>query len=121
MSFPHECPACYRGDHDRHNRGHGLTPGLIGGTYCPCTGECATEQRPNPLDQLLAAPGGDPLESADLLVLDPADPELVERIAWLFWLKLQDYMPGLTAEDWQEITERMRPEIADALAGGDPS
>jgi hypothetical protein len=63
----------------------------------------------------------DCFESAGLLVLDPADPELVERIAWLFWLKLQDYMPGLTAEDWQEITERMRPEIADALAGGDPS
>lgn len=41
----------------------------------------------------------------------PAPDSRVDRIAWLFWLKLQDYMPGLVAEDWEQITERMRPEI----------
>lgn len=41
MSRPADCPSCAMGSHDRHDRAHGLRPGLIGGTYCDCTGDCA--------------------------------------------------------------------------------
>lgn len=41
MSLPSLCFPCSVGDHDKHNRDHGIRPGLIGGTYCPCEGNCA--------------------------------------------------------------------------------
>lgn len=44
---------------------------------------------------------------------------LVDQIVWLFWLKLQDYIPGMDHDDWQQVTERMRPEIVAVLAAGD--
>ena len=41
MSISVDCSGCMRGEHDRHNRYHGTRPGLIGGAYCGCKGDCA--------------------------------------------------------------------------------
>lgn len=41
MSRAQECGGCMSGNHDQHDRDHGLRVGVIGGTYCDCTGDCA--------------------------------------------------------------------------------
>lgn len=41
MSRALDCPACMTGDHEGHNRDWNIKPGLIGGEYCDCTGDCA--------------------------------------------------------------------------------
>jgi len=41
MSVHVDRPACTSGDHDRHNPEWGIRPGLIGGQYCACSGDCA--------------------------------------------------------------------------------
>lgn len=62
MSLARDCSACVTGAHTRHNASEGLTEGLIGGTYCDCTGDCAerrqAEQKEfekSPLGQMLTA------------------------------------------------------------------
>ena len=40
MSVQSDCPSCANGVHDNHDVDHGITPGLIGGTYCGCIGDC---------------------------------------------------------------------------------
>lgn len=40
MSIAVDCGGCTAGNHDHHNRNHGIVDGLIGGTYCACTGDC---------------------------------------------------------------------------------
>lgn len=39
MSFPSLCAACELGDHEQHLHGT-VRKGLIGGSYCPCEGDC---------------------------------------------------------------------------------
>lgn len=46
MSYPSLCVGCAMGDHARHVRAHGIRPGLIGGTYCPCAGDCKAPDWP---------------------------------------------------------------------------
>lgn len=41
MALSHDCIGCQDGDHTRHNPLEGAIPHLIGGTVCPCTGDCA--------------------------------------------------------------------------------
>lgn len=41
MSYPVDCPGCTMGKHERHNPSHGTIPGVIGGTWCDCPGDCA--------------------------------------------------------------------------------
>jgi hypothetical protein len=41
MSYPRDCSGCAVGAHHRHNPDEGVMPGLIGGFYCNCTGDCA--------------------------------------------------------------------------------
>jgi hypothetical protein len=41
MARADDCGPCRWGNHDQHDRDHGILPGLIGGTYCACTGDCA--------------------------------------------------------------------------------
>lgn len=41
MSLEMDCSSCMRGKHEQHNRSEGLRPGLLGGTYCGCSGDCA--------------------------------------------------------------------------------
>lgn len=41
MSVAAPCGSCLMGDHSRHDRDHGIREGLIGGSYCACTGDCA--------------------------------------------------------------------------------
>lgn len=41
MSFPADCLSCVAGKHEGHNSKEGTRPGLIGGTVCNCTGDCA--------------------------------------------------------------------------------
>lgn len=40
MSLASDCPGCCVGDHDKHDADYGIVPGLIGGTYCDCKGDC---------------------------------------------------------------------------------
>lgn len=40
MSYPVDCLGCTTGKHERHDPAHGITPGLIGGTSCDCSGDC---------------------------------------------------------------------------------
>ena len=47
------------GNHAQHDQDHGIIPGVIGGTYCPCKGECEEKDRPNPLDRYVAVPRTD--------------------------------------------------------------
>lgn len=41
MSIASDCGPCLNGDHAHHDRDHGIREGVIGGTYCACTGDCA--------------------------------------------------------------------------------
>lgn len=41
MSRAADCGSCLSGDHSGHVRDWNITPGLIGGEYCACTGDCA--------------------------------------------------------------------------------
>lgn len=41
MSIHRDCGGCMAGDHERHDGRHSGPSGLIGGTYCGCTGDCA--------------------------------------------------------------------------------
>ena len=43
MSVASRCGSCLMGDHDGHVYEFGLIPGLIGGAYCACGGDCASE------------------------------------------------------------------------------
>lgn len=43
MSIQMLCNGCALGDHTKHDPAHGLRPGLIGGSYCACTGDCAAK------------------------------------------------------------------------------
>jgi hypothetical protein len=43
MSILRPCPACFTGDHERHDRDHGIRSGLIGGAFCACSGECTQD------------------------------------------------------------------------------
>jgi hypothetical protein len=52
MSYPYPCAACSNGNHERHNPSEGTKPGLIGGTTCPCRGNCAEWTR-NPIQDLI--------------------------------------------------------------------
>jgi hypothetical protein len=36
-----DCPGCQWGEHEKHDPKHGVIPGLIGGTVCACSGDCA--------------------------------------------------------------------------------
>ena len=45
MSVPADCPGCFDGHHERHDPDHGIRPGLLGGTRCGCTGDCADRSR----------------------------------------------------------------------------
>lgn len=40
MSVQGDCGGCMAGDHTQHDTNWGITPGLIGGTYCGCPGDC---------------------------------------------------------------------------------
>lgn len=40
MSIRVDCPACMSGNHEGHVQDWGLRPGLIGGSYCGCRGDC---------------------------------------------------------------------------------
>lgn len=40
MSARLACAGCVLGNHDEHDPSWGLRPGLIGGWYCACTGDC---------------------------------------------------------------------------------
>lgn len=42
MAVASDCGPCAWGNHTHHDRDHGTIPGLLGGTYCACTGDCAT-------------------------------------------------------------------------------
>lgn len=43
MSLSQQCPACIEGDHSGHESNfNGHQPGLIGGVYCDCKGDCTT-------------------------------------------------------------------------------
>lgn len=42
MSYTSDCPGCFAGHHERHDPNHGVRPGLIGGTQCRCSGDCAS-------------------------------------------------------------------------------
>lgn len=41
MSIAADCYACAAGNHTRHDRDWNLRPGLIGGAFCDCPGDCA--------------------------------------------------------------------------------
>ena len=55
-----------------------------------------------------------------LVVLDLADEELVERVAHEFWLPLQDYMPGMDKDGWDNLIARIGPKIISALSAATP-
>ena len=40
MAIAKDCTACWNGNHEEHDANHGIKPGVIGGTYCDCKGEC---------------------------------------------------------------------------------
>lgn len=46
MSIASTCPACMAGNHEGHDRAFGLKPGLIGGEYCACSGDCPPPMPP---------------------------------------------------------------------------
>jgi hypothetical protein len=52
VSYPSLCGGCFSGNHSDHDRDHGIQPGLIGGTYCPCEGDCG-EASDNRVTRLL--------------------------------------------------------------------
>ncbi len=41
MSIAADCPSCMTGNHGGHVRDWNIIQGIIGGSYCPCTGDCA--------------------------------------------------------------------------------
>jgi hypothetical protein len=41
MSRAALCGGCLMGDHKRHERDRNIHPGVIGGEYCDCPGDCA--------------------------------------------------------------------------------
>jgi hypothetical protein len=43
MAVITDCPPCFWGNHEHHSRDHGTgtRPGVIGGAYCACKGDCA--------------------------------------------------------------------------------
>lgn len=45
MSLANDCTPCAVGNHAQHERDHGIKPGVIGGTYCACSGDCADRAR----------------------------------------------------------------------------
>lgn len=61
MSRASECNACIWGNHAEHVRDWNITPGVIGGEYCPCLGECETtpEAERAAAERLLRAIFGD--------------------------------------------------------------
>jgi hypothetical protein len=36
----------------------------------------------------------------------------VEAVAEVFWLKLQDYMPGCDRETWEQLVDSMAPDLS---------
>lgn len=63
MSYPSLCTACYLGDHDKHDGKHRGLPGLIGGTYCPCPGDCKPPPLACPLCRQIVGHAGTCLEN----------------------------------------------------------
>lgn len=55
MALISDCPACLVGYHGDHDPTYGCKPGLIGGMYCACTGDCLPRftARVAELDRLL--------------------------------------------------------------------
>lgn len=39
----------------------------------------------------------------------------IEAVGDVFWLKLQDYLPGLDRDDWERLVDSLAPDIAKAL------
>jgi len=73
MSIASNCGSCMAGDHTRHDRDHGIREGVIGGTYCDCSGDCAerAEARGEELRALLTAPEAtDPTPDEPVVHLD---------------------------------------------------
>lgn len=67
MSLQADCPSCVTGDHDGHDANWGITPGLIGGSYCGCEGDCAERVKAREedfqkwFDEYTSMPSGGPL------------------------------------------------------------
>lgn len=53
MSFPLFCGPCVRGDHAHHVPHEGGQGLLIGGTDCPCPGDCKLSPMEDVLTQIL--------------------------------------------------------------------
>lgn len=45
MSWRVTCPACVTGNHAEHVRDVNIRPGLIGGSWCDCTGDPECSER----------------------------------------------------------------------------
>lgn len=45
MSIASDCYGCVMGEHEKHHRDWNITPGLIGGAYCGCEGDCAKRSK----------------------------------------------------------------------------
>lgn len=41
MSALADCPGCSQGDHSQHRAGWNVRPGVLGGSSCNCSGDCA--------------------------------------------------------------------------------